>query len=138
MDDIMKILTFIGGIASTSLALITFLGIVAVKTKQGKEKIKNAVKESLGINEIQERLKMLQCVQVHGKIELQSKALLSLIRKDLMQLCKHCIEQKIITIAEREVIIESYKVYKDLGGNHFVSDLVKTVLELPVSAKELV
>jgi hypothetical protein len=138
MEDVLIIFNVIGGIASTSLALLTFLGLLIAKSKQGKEKIKEILKESLGITEMQDRLKSLQCVKVHSQIELQSKALLSLIRKDLMQLCKHCLEQKRVTIAEREVIIESYKVYKDLKGNHFVSDLVKTVLELPVSTNDLV
>jgi len=136
-----EIIMTVGGISSALMATIGFIAMIAGKSKSGKNKIKNYVKESFGLNAITEdiagiREKLLEHLKCDDANILesrkQSSALLSLLRKDLKHMCEDAVNQGYVTFKEREMISASYKAYTDLNGNSFICGVVEKILDLPI------
>lgn len=64
--------------------------------------------------------------------EIRKRALLSMQRKSLLDSCEHLIKKGYASLEEKETIDDQFRSYKELGGNSFVSDLVKSVESLPL------
>lgn len=59
-------------------------------------------------------------------------ALLTMQRNSLLRSCEDFIGRGFATMNEKETISSQYDSYHELGGDSFVTDLVKTVIDLPL------
>jgi hypothetical protein len=130
MDSILNFISDAGSLSSALLGVFALAGIFASKTKNGKEWIKNA----LGIVALSQRLEEhLACdEEVRKQSSLQSKALLSNLRKDLKYMCIDALDKGYVTANELEMITQAYDVYEQLLGNSFIKGLVEKVKMLEV------
>lgn len=65
-------------------------------------------------------------------LELQSAALLSILRNDLLISCRICLKQGFATLEDKETISAQYQAYHALGGDTFITDLKNQVMSLPI------
>lgn len=60
-----------------------------------------------------------------------SRALLSMQRNSLLRSCEEYLRKGYATMNERQTISEQFTSYSELGGNHFIADMVAQVMKLP-------
>lgn len=65
-------------------------------------------------------------------LELQSEALLSMLRNDLLIACRACLKQGFATLEDKETISAQYQAYHALGGDTFITDLKNQIMNLPI------
>jgi hypothetical protein len=70
--------------------------------------------------------------EVRKQATLQSRALLSNLRKDLKYMCIDALDKGYVTANELEMITQAYDVYEQLLGNSFIKGLVEKVKMLEV------
>lgn len=59
-------------------------------------------------------------------------ALLTMQRNSLLKSCEDFLKRGFSTVQEKETISSQYDSYHDLGGDSFITDLVKDVMSLPL------
>jgi DNA polymerase II small subunit/DNA polymerase delta subunit B len=137
MSD-MELLQTIGGYAG---AIVTIIGLVALIIKPIREyliklitKESDKEKTSERLAENSEQLKQIldSVNKLTAQNEVQSEALVSVIRNTIMHLYYKYNKCDEISMYERENIEKLYKAYKALGGNSFVADCVEEIRHLPV------
>jgi hypothetical protein len=130
MDKALEVLQVIGGISSSSLALITFVGILLSKFGKGK----TWVSKALGIIELKDKLSVhLASDEKNIKLqEMQSRAILSMLRNTLRHMCTEALKREYVTTNELETIMKAHYSYKEMHGNTFIDGMVERVKELPI------
>jgi len=79
------------------------------------------------IIEINDRLKLIE-----ESDSLKTNALLTLQRKIMLDLCEECLRNGYSSLEQQKVLSEMYESYHHMGGNSWVTDLVKRVESLPI------
>lgn len=59
-------------------------------------------------------------------------ALLTMQRSSLLRSCEDFIKRGFATMNEKDTISSQYDSYHELGGDQFITDLVKSVIDLPL------
>ena len=59
-------------------------------------------------------------------------ALLTMQRSSLLNSCEDFMKRGFATMNEKDTISSQYDSYHDLGGDQFITDLVKSVMDLPL------
>ena len=130
VDSILGLVRDAGSISASFLGIVALAGFIASKTKSGKEWVKNG----LGIVSLAKRLEehLASDEEIRNQAKLQSKALVSSLRKDLKYMCIDALDKKYLTVNELEMITQAFDVYKQLGGNSFIEGLVDKAKTLEV------
>lgn len=64
-------------------------------------------------------------------------ALLSMQRNSLLRSCEDFMRRGFATMNEKDTIRSQYDSYHELGGDHFITDLVKNVMDLPLEKQKV-
>lgn len=73
--------------------------------------------------------KVSHVIEVNG---LTTQSLLTMQRNSLLRSCTEFISRGWATMEEKATISDQYRIYHELGGNSFVTDMVEQVKELPL------
>jgi len=68
---------------------------------------------------------------IESDIKIQKKGELNILRQSLLKSCEDYLKVGSITVDQLESMSNSYESYTELGGDSFITDLVKRCKELP-------
>ena len=134
----MEIIQTIGGYAGS---IVTIIGLIVMVVKPVRDlfvkwiaKATDQDKTSEQIAQNTEQLtKILESMdKLTSQNEMQSEALISVIRNTIMHLYYQYTKLNEISAYERENIEKLFKAYQSLGGNSFVAGCVEEIRRLPV------
>lgn len=131
-------LTIIAGVCgsiSTIIALVVLI-VKPIRSKFVNWISKTSDKDNIHqkIDELTELVKKLNDTNEAQNLQIDktNKALLSTIRKEIVDIYNTCIENEFITLYMKDTLHSLYDEYVRLGGNSFVHDLVEELNNLPV------
>lgn len=108
------------------IVLAVVSGVTAIwKFKGILKEMNDEIKKP--IIEINDRLKLIE-----ESDSLKTNALLTLQRKIMLDLCEECLRNGYSSLEQQKVLSEMYESYHHMGGNSWVTDLVKRVESLPI------
>ena len=123
LGEISDWLKFIAGILGSACVIIPVMlkFVRRVITNNMNEGLKPIEDKILRINKAAEK-----------RLESYEKGLQCLLRNDILYVYTKCRESKEITMQEKQSINYSFEIYKNLGGNSFVADLIAEMNEFKV------
>lgn len=85
-------------------------------------------------NEFNDKLGRLeQKIDAAEKSDKQVRgALLTMQRNSLLRSCEDFMKRGFATVNEKETITSQYDSYHELGGDSFITDLIRSVMDLPL------
>ena len=128
-------------VSSAAGSIITILTLLSTLFKPFREKIISIIIKSSGTDTLSEKIdtltKLLEETVKENEtqkeiIEIQSEALQSSLRNDILQIYLKCKNKDGISNWERENVLHLYESYKKLNGNSFVEKCVNEILEMDV------
>ena len=134
----MNTLTAIAGVCgsiSTIIALVILI-VKPIRSKFVNWISKTSDKENIHqkIDELTELVKKLNDTNEAQNLQIDktNKALLSTIRKEIVDIYNTCMKNEFITLYMKDTLNSLYDEYVRMGGNSFVHDLVEGLNNLPV------
>ena len=126
----MAIIETIGSYAG---AIVTIIGLAVMVIKPIREGFIKFVTKTTKSDDTAEKLSQIldNMKKITEQNEIQSEALVSVIRNTIMHLYYQYKELGEISAYERENIEKLFKAYKSLGGNSFVADCVEEIRKMP-------
>lgn len=134
----MNTLTVIAGVCGS---ISTIIALVILIIKPIRSKFVKWISETSGkdniyqkIDELTEFVKKLNETneKQNFQIDKTNKALLSTIRKEIVDIYNSCMKNEFLTLYMKDTLNSLYEEYKRLGGNSFVHNLVEELNDLPV------
>ena len=119
--------------ASYAGAIVTIAGLMIMIIKPIREGFVKFITKTTKSDDTAEKLtQILDSInKMTAQNEIQSEALVSVIRNTIMHLYYQYKGIGKISAYERENIEKLYKAYKSLGGNSFVADCVDEIRKMP-------
>lgn len=74
--------------------------------------------------------------ELSEKLDLTCDGDLNILRQSLLKSCEDYISRGYITLEQSESLSDAYEVYHKLGGDSFITDLVKRAQNLPIDKKD--
>lgn len=134
----MNTLTAIAGVCgsiSTIIALVILI-VKPIRSKFVNWISKTSDRENIHqkIDELMELVKKLNDTNESQNLQIDktNKALLSTIRKEIVDIYNTCMKNEFITLYMKDTLNSLYDEYVRMGGNSFVHDLVEGLNNLPV------
>ena len=126
----MAIIETIGSYAG---AIVTIMGLAVMVIKPIREGFIKFITKTTKSDDTAEKLSQIldNMKKITEQNEIQSEALVSVIRNTIMHLYYQYKGLGEISAYERENIEKLFKAYKSLGGNSFVADCVEEIRKLP-------
>ena len=120
-------------IGSYAGAIVTIIGLAVMVIKPIREGFIKFITKTTKSDDTAEKLSQIldNMKKITEQNEIQSEALVSVIRNTIMHLYYQYKELGEISAYERENIEKLFKAYKSLGGNSFVADCVEEIRKMP-------
>lgn len=114
-------------------AIVTIIGLAVMVIKPIREWFIKFITKTTKSDDTAEKLSQIldNMKKITEQNEIQSEALVSVIRNTIMHLYYQYKGLGKISAYERENIEKLYKAYKSLGGNSFVADCVDEIRKMP-------
>ena len=127
----MELVTQLGGYAG---AIVTIVGLIVMVFKPIRNKFVEFVTKISGKDKTAEQLdKILTSVNdLTAQNQIQSEALVSVIRNTIMHLYYKYRNADTISAYERENIEKLFAAYQALGGNSFVAECVEEIRNIQI------
>lgn len=125
MGDFVTILKTFGSLSGTMITIITFLALIMKKPKQWLMK---TIKEqsSEDSQEIKNLLK-----EINKKLNVNREATLAALRHEITKIYDTYYTTGNIPVNIRKDLISLYNAYSCCGGNSYVCELYKELIDLP-------
>lgn len=125
MDDFATILKTFGSLAGAIITIITFLALIMKKPKQWL--VKTIKEQSKDDNEeIKNLLK-----EIDKKLNINREATLAALRHEITKIYDTYYTTGSIPVSIRKDLISLYNAYSCCGGNSYVCELYKELIDLP-------
>ena len=124
MEQILAILSTLGGTAGAVITIVTFITLLSKKPKAWIKKIIKSQNE-----ESNQELKVL-LNEINKKIEQNKDASLAALRHEITDMYDTYYPAGYLPVNIRKDLISLYSAYEKCGGNSYVSELYKELIEL--------
>ncbi len=125
MGDFVTILKTFGSLSGTMITIITFLALIMKKPKQWLMK---TIKEQ-SAKDNQEIKNLLK--EIDKKLNINKEATLAALRHEITQIYDTYYTTGNIPVSIRKDLISLYNAYSCCGGNSYVCELYKELIDLP-------